>query len=232
MPLVPRQVVTRQDMRAFICGKSGGTSLTLLRHLAKNVMRCGAMQIACPNCHVLYEVPDSLLGSGSRRLRCEECSYGWRLGREDVASKSASAISVSVEHEPKPEPASVDEAQIDDALGRHFGEPADAQAKAEMQVALKNEAIAHQPPQDEALPLPPAAVTEADRFADLVRAARNNEVELEPDQAPKRLRHAGKSPLIRPLILVLLLALIVLERHAVIRVIPATAVLFHALHLS
>jgi len=111
---------------------------------------------------------------------------------------------------------------VNAALGRRFGQPEDAAAMAEIRAALQDEALAH----------PPHESSESDRFADLVRAARNNEVELESLSAGKPVGRAADWRLVALLGLLLILAVIVVERHAVIRVIPASAKLFHALHLA
>ncbi len=186
------------------------------------------MRIACPNCQTLYDVPDNLLGGRPRRLRCEQCGHGWRVmpeGQEEAASAPPPAP--LVEDSPGL-PALV----VGEALNRRFGEPVDDAAKAEMQAALQDEAQGtphhdHEPP-------PHAAdeAAEPDRFADLVRAARNNEMELEPYKPAKKRGRQGNPRLMGALVVVLVLLLIVVERHAVMRAIPASAKLFQALHLS
>lgn len=35
------------------------------------------MQVSCPGCGAVYEVPDSVLASGGRRLRCASCATEW-----------------------------------------------------------------------------------------------------------------------------------------------------------
>ncbi len=191
------------------------------------------MRIACPNCHALYDVPDNLFGGRPRRLRCEQCGHGWYVmpdGQEEAAMPSPPvATDLPVEDELIPE--------MSEAFSRRFGEPVDEEAKAEMQAALQDEALAH-PHHDDTvpppLPLPEMGGTtaEPDRFADLVRAARNNEVELEPHAPAKKLAQAANPRLVTLLVLLFILVLIVVERHAVMRMIPASAKLFHALHLA
>ncbi len=152
------------------------------------------MRIVCPDCLTQYDVPDKLIGSGRRRLRCGQCGHGWPFEPESVL------------------PAAV----TDEALNRHFGQPSDDEAKVEVQAALRDEALGR--PNQEALALPPepVATTEADRFADIVRAARNNEIELEPEHPP---RGRGQNSALRVVLLFLLiLAVVFLERHALMRV--------------
>ncbi|MDE2318337.1 MAG: zinc-ribbon domain-containing protein [Rhodospirillales bacterium] len=184
------------------------------------------MRIVCPDCQALYDVPDKLIGSVGRRLRCGQCGHGWHFLVADPA-EMATVTPVqppSDQDDPFPVP------EVDEALGRRFGQPSDYEAKAEVQAALRDEEQNH-PHQDEtALPPEPPATTEADRFADLVRAARNNEMELEPAGAPRR-RPKASPRLIAPLLVLLILAVILLDRHAVMRVLPSSAKLFHALHL-
>ncbi len=196
----------------------------LLRPSGKNVMRCGAMRISCPNCQVLYDVPDTLLGGGGRRLRCGQCGHGWHFMPEGAVPAAATPEQPPAEQQ-EPFPA----VEADEVLSRRFGQPIDYEAKAEVQAALRDEALTH--PHPAALPLEPSAATETDGFADLVRAARNNEMDLEPDRVPRR-RPKASPRLIAPLLILLILAVILLDRHALMRAIPASAKLFHALHLS
>ena len=188
------------------------------------------MRIACLNCHTLYDVPDKMLGSGTRRLRCGECDYGWRFTPEGSPEAAVQATELQPQaplnqDDPFPVP------EVEEALGRRFGQPTDDEAKAEVHAALRDEALIHPHQDDMVLPPEPAGPTEADHFADLVRAARNSEMEVEPERWQKRPR-AKQVRLVAPLLILLVLALILLERHAVMRAIPASARLFHALHLS
>lgn len=192
-----------------------------MRRDVKNAIHSNAMRIACPNCQTLYDVPDNLLGNGPRRLRCDQCGHGWAVAPDDETKQ--------IEKTPEPE--------MSEALTRRFGEPSDAAAKAEIQAALRDEAQGgheEEAPEPHASepPAPELHANESDRFADLVRAARNNEVEREPEKARLPKVSAANSRLITPLLILLLLALIVVERHAVMKLIPASAKLFHALHLA
>lgn len=213
---------------------------TLLRRCVKNAMRYSGMRIACPNCQTLYDVPDDLLVGHARRLRCEQCGHGWRLAPEAAQPPAPQGDEDTVITQmPAPD--------VSEALNRRFGEAADARAMAEIRAAMKGEALAHheidpapQPALEAAPELPPQFTpdpapneeAELDRFADLVRAARNNQVELEPEKSLKRLPRASNPRLVVLLGLLIFLALIVVERHAVMRMLPASAKLFHALHLA
>lgn len=182
----------------------------LLRRADNNAMPCNVMRIACPDCQTLYEVPDHLLQAGARRLRCGQCGHGW-----------------TVQPPPQPEAQTPDPADEDETRERQFGHAVDAAAKAEIRVALQSEG---EPPASE-VKLPAPAEGE-DRFADLVRAARNNTVELEPDKAERMRKQAANPGLVTVMLVLLVLAVIVVERHAVMRLIPASTTLFHALHLA
>lgn len=35
------------------------------------------MRLACPNCATAYEIPDRVLGTGMRKLRCARCGTEW-----------------------------------------------------------------------------------------------------------------------------------------------------------
>ncbi|MDE2240037.1 MAG: zinc-ribbon domain-containing protein [Rhodospirillales bacterium] len=186
------------------------------------------MRIVCPHCHALYEVPGDLLGNAGRLLRCGQCGHGWRFLPEGQAEE---AMPDATPEPPPEQDAQFPAPEMDEPLNRRFGQPLDDEAKAEVQAALRDEAISHPHPED-MIPSPgPAGVTEADRFADLVRAARNNEMELEPERVRQR-PPVKQKRLVVPLLILLILAVIVLERHALMRAIPASAKLFHALHLS
>ncbi|MDE1907470.1 MAG: zinc-ribbon domain-containing protein [Rhodospirillales bacterium] len=180
------------------------------------------MRIVCPDCQTQYDVADKLIGGNSRRLRCGQCGHGWRFEPEDPAEIPLVLPVQLVSQQAAPVPA----AETDEVLSRHFGQPSDDEAKAEVQAALRDEALSHphqETHQEATAQLPePVAATDADRFADIVRAARNNEMELEPERTRQRRSPKAASRLVVPLLLLLILAVVFLERH----------VLMHALHLS
>jgi predicted Zn finger-like uncharacterized protein len=43
------------------------------------------MQIECPSCTAVYEIPDQLLKRGPRALRCAACGRTWSLSADPVA---------------------------------------------------------------------------------------------------------------------------------------------------
>lgn len=47
-----------------------------MQQMGKNAMHVGKMHIACPNCHAVYDVPESRL-STALSLRCSACNYYW-----------------------------------------------------------------------------------------------------------------------------------------------------------
>ena len=59
------------------------------------------MRVACPSCGAIYEIPDPVLGSGARTLRCGRCGTEWSL----AASPSKSTPErMAAPREPEPEP--------------------------------------------------------------------------------------------------------------------------------
>lgn len=67
------------------------------------------MQIACPDCHTSYEVPDSALGAG-RNVRCTECRSVWfATAPEPVAASAESAPAPEAAPEPPAAEQSADE---------------------------------------------------------------------------------------------------------------------------
>ena len=43
------------------------------------------MRIVCPSCQAAYEVPDKLLSSGPRKVRCAKCGKDWMAEAEPEA---------------------------------------------------------------------------------------------------------------------------------------------------
>ena len=48
------------------------------------------MRISCPSCMAAYEVPDALIGSAPRQLRCARCGVAWTVHPE--AAETAEAV--------------------------------------------------------------------------------------------------------------------------------------------
>jgi predicted Zn finger-like uncharacterized protein len=47
------------------------------------------MRIVCPSCQAAYEVPDKLLSSGPRKVRCAKCGGDWMAEAEPEAAPGA-----------------------------------------------------------------------------------------------------------------------------------------------
>lgn len=50
--------------------------IALLQSMNKNVMHNGKMQIICPHCNAIYDVPESRLDS-IKSLHCSACNHNW-----------------------------------------------------------------------------------------------------------------------------------------------------------
>ena len=48
-----------------------------------------AMRVTCPQCSTEYDVPDTALAAGGRRLRCDRCGHEWRQEAPDAAPEMA-----------------------------------------------------------------------------------------------------------------------------------------------
>ncbi len=58
-----------------------------------------AMQIVCPNCSTKYDLPDSALGAGGRKVRCKTCGHVWFQQAVPTAKPEPEAKA-----KPKPKP--------------------------------------------------------------------------------------------------------------------------------
>jgi predicted Zn finger-like uncharacterized protein len=70
------------------------------------------MRVLCPSCAAVYEVPEPLLGAGSRTLRCGHCGTEWVLlgtppetATETVLAEPEGPPSAPQSASPGPEPA-------------------------------------------------------------------------------------------------------------------------------
>jgi len=127
---------------------------------------------------------------------------------------------------------------------RRFGKPVDEAAETEMMQAAAAEIA---PPPADANELPAflnqaqdkLAGTEtaedpepgADRFADLVYAARSKGLELEEGPKPETGVRTSNTPMVVVLVVLLAAGFTVLERKTVEQYVPASTPLFHTLHL-
>ncbi|MDE8346248.1 MAG: zinc-ribbon domain-containing protein [Acidocella sp.] len=204
------------------------------------------MRLSCPNCSTEYEVPDHALVGRARDILCERCGHGWNHAAPsaigpDISPDGTPALETLAESAPwgggRTETKMVDSTppQEPDAYQPHFGTPVDEAAAAALHEATLAEDPTSLSPSDP--PDLPAflngntgsapATPGADRFADLVTAARNNKIELEPDRPrPSQGVRTSNPVMFIILVILLLAALIVLERHEVIRLIPAAGPLF------
>ncbi len=220
------------------------------------------MRIPCPQCPAEYEVPEAALAS-HRRLRCGACLHEWRTAEppapRSIFSAAAPATDAPVVDTPlwvPPIPATPSDdatapiwsaplpsAEPDVAANppRHFGEPVDDAAEAEIHQAVAAEDSPHAAGQ----PLPMFLTaghnihgesapdsSKPDGFAELVDAARRNKVQVEPEHRIKvRVKRASNKGLVFLLLVALIAALMVVERHNIIRLLPATARFYLALGL-
>ncbi len=49
------------------------------------------MRLVCPSCAAAYDIPDTRLGAGSRRVRCARCAHLWTLERPPSAVPTSTA---------------------------------------------------------------------------------------------------------------------------------------------
>jgi predicted Zn finger-like uncharacterized protein len=68
------------------------------------------MRIVCPSCQAAYEVPDKLLSSGPRKVRCAKCGKDWMAEAEapaedEVAEPPADAAAPEAVSGPRALPA-------------------------------------------------------------------------------------------------------------------------------
>ena len=66
------------------------------------------MRIVCPSCQATYEVPDAILASGPRAVRCARCATEWTPGpppEPDVAAAPEPPVPPPPPNPPQPEAA-------------------------------------------------------------------------------------------------------------------------------
>lgn len=166
------------------------------------------MRLLCPNCSAVYEVPDAALVGRSRKLQCTQCGTSWRSEplSPDLAQVPPARLSdFEVARETAAEtqhtgmqPAGIQagEAQVAD-MQPESGAAAEVDPTLGLSMFLTSgddgAAVKHQPGQ-------------GDSFADLVHAARNNEIEYEPEASASR-RIISSLPLVVTLLLLLVAGL-------------------------
>jgi predicted Zn finger-like uncharacterized protein len=61
------------------------------------------MRLTCPQCSTEYDVPDTALVAGSRRLRCDRCGHEWRQAAPGAVPDRGAPEPLPVAVEPVPE---------------------------------------------------------------------------------------------------------------------------------
>ncbi|NNM57391.1 zinc-ribbon domain-containing protein [Acidocella sp.] len=148
------------------------------------------MRLLCPNCSAVYEVPDAALAGRSRKLQCARCGTGWRSEPLSPGLAAVSDFAAAQETAGETQAAAYADVQRADA------DFADAQL-ADAPLAAAGVMSVPVSETDPALGLPMFLTSggddgvaplhqpgQGDSFADLVHAARNNEVEYEPEKRP------------------------------------------------
>lgn len=195
---------------------------------------CGHSWLITPE--LLEAAPEDELATAAGQA-APPAEAGSNLSPDRLATAASLPAGSAAEHDPLGD-------FVPPPLDRRFGEAVDDEAKAGMQAALQSEAAAAAPRHDEAdqnSAEPGAELNsaqdrdsrelDAERFAGLVQAARTNNAHLDVDpHGPPARKSSSKLLLI--LVVLLLLALIVIERGAIMRLIPGSAALFRALHLA
>ncbi|WP_284258458.1 zinc-ribbon domain-containing protein [Acidocella aquatica] len=163
------------------------------------------MQLLCPSCSTVYEVPDAALAGRSRKLHCVQCGTDWRseplspdLARvSDFAAPLTNVDEGSTLERVDTQQAGMQNAGTQHAATQMTDTPLEADPALGLSMFLSSgedaNAPLHQPGQ-------------GDAFADLVHAARNNTVEYEPETPPRQARAVKISNLPLVLTLVVLLA--------------------------
>ena len=60
------------------------------------------MRIVCPTCAAAYDVPDSKLAGGTRKVRCARCATEWAAGGMTVAPLPPDDMDAAFRPPPKP----------------------------------------------------------------------------------------------------------------------------------
>ncbi len=69
------------------------------------------MRIECPSCQTVYEVPDALIGSAPRTMRCAKCAREWTVAAPQPIPEPVAFVPVVIP--PPPEILPFDEPSID-----------------------------------------------------------------------------------------------------------------------
>jgi predicted Zn finger-like uncharacterized protein len=205
------------------------------------------MQIICPNCSTSYEVPDAVFGGRSRKLRCVQCGHQWRAGPGETAvertgtTPPAPAEAPAAQAAPQPVDRSEDAGQPAEPANQfllspeqRFGHAMEQNAPTEFERTAHAEPepaqAAGEPAEDKVLGAYPGANTdERGGFYDLVIAARNKAIDVEPEPPPPPKLRITSPVFLGMLVVLFLFGLIMLEHRAIVSLIPASAGLFKLL---
>ena len=226
--------------------------------MGKNAMHEAKMHIACPNCHAVYDVPESKLDT-VLSLRCQACNHSWPLGTTKPAQKaagqagyrqSAGGPSSGTARQPQPE---ADAARTAETTNQSGGEqqPGSVSSVTVASVTVSsvtvtsnqpnaNSAEAVDDPQSDSKPVrrsdttsPPPLRTEPflDPEAQTDPADRFTPGATAKKRRPRTRNWANSLPFI-VLAGLVLLTLAILTRQEIIKLFPASAKLFNLLGLS
>jgi len=183
------------------------------------------MQIVCPKCSTAYEVPDTVFGGRPRKLRCVQCGHQWRGGPPEPAMEWSEGPAAALPRSAEPG------AQPADQESQFLLNPEERLAtaqEAEMDPVANLDAGPEAPAPEggRIMGIEPGA-TMHDGFYDLVVAARNKAIEVEPEPpTPPKFRISSPG-FFAVLALLFLVALALLEHQLVERLLPASAGLFN-----
>jgi predicted Zn finger-like uncharacterized protein len=75
------------------------------------------MRIVCPACDATYDVPDAMLGAGTRAVRCAKCGHEWMPAENSVAPLPPDDVDFDADEPASARPTSA--ALEADPQGRH-----------------------------------------------------------------------------------------------------------------
>jgi predicted Zn finger-like uncharacterized protein len=182
------------------------------------------MRVSCPTCQTEYDVPDAALAGRTRTLRCATCGNQWQAG--PLPEETPAAMPP-----PPPLPAQTASAAELEFMNR-------PRATTETIAPSRPAPIPPYPPSSppkRSMPVAPyedpvEARNQADResFASLVEAARQNKHDDEPVK-PTKARNPPNPWLISILILLLIIAVLWLERVNIMHAWPPSTRVYNAI---
>ncbi|MGP8027344.1 MAG: zinc-ribbon domain-containing protein [Acidocella sp.] len=204
-------------------------------------MSIADMQIICPNCSTSYEVPDAVFGGRPRKLRCVQCGHQWRAGPGEPAVEWTGMTPPAPAEAPAPWPVDRSEEAAPPAEPvnqfllspeQRFGHATEHQAPTEFERPAHTESAPEQAAdgehvEDKVLGVYPGTTAdERDGFYDLVIAARNKAIEVEPEPPPPPRLPVTSPVFLGMLVVLFLFGLVLLEHRSIVDLIPASAGLF------